>query len=59
MAFDGAYLATRLAGHSPATAARIANRLTARVIRVYGALDDPEALRGCWAMTVTQTGRPF
>jgi 2-dehydro-3-deoxygluconokinase len=47
-AFNGAYLAARMAGHPPTTAARIANRLAARVIRVHGALADPEALRQCW-----------
>ena len=47
--FNGAYLAARLTGHGPIPAARIANRLAAEVIGVYGALAEPQVLRSAWA----------
>ncbi|MCA0205201.1 MAG: sugar kinase [Proteobacteria bacterium] len=47
--FNGAYLAARLAGHAPTVAARLANRMAAEVIGVYGALAEPGVLRRGWA----------
>lgn len=46
--FNGAYLAARLAGHAPTSAARIGHRLAAEVIAVYGALAEPDVLRRVW-----------
>lgn len=54
--FNGAYLAARLAGYPAPQAARIANRLAAEVIEVYGALAAPEALRRCWIKAAAEMG---
>lgn len=44
-AFNGAYLAARLAGHGPAEATRRAHRVAAAVVQVRGALAPFEVLR--------------
>lgn len=43
--FNGAYLAARLAGHTPADAVRRAHAVAARVIRTRGAIVDMDVLR--------------
>ncbi|WEX11454.1 sugar kinase [Chelativorans sp. AA-79] len=49
--FNGAYLAARLAGDAPETAARRAHRVAAAVIQVYGALAPFEVLRQAFEAT--------
>jgi len=46
--FNGAYLAGRLAGHTPAEAARRAHRVAAAVVQVRGALAPFEMLRNAF-----------
>ena len=47
-AFNGAYLAARLAGIAPADAARKAHAVAAAVVQVRGALAPFETLRGAF-----------
>lgn len=46
--FNGAYLAARLAGHTPAAAVRKAHRVAAAVVQVRGALAPAETLRAAF-----------
>lgn len=48
-AFNGGYLAARLAGHAPAEAARRAHRVAAAAVQVRGALAPFEVLRAAFA----------
>lgn len=45
--FNGGYLAGRLSGLSPLDAVRLAHRVAARTVQVYGALAPPAALKAC------------
>ena len=47
-AFNGGYLAARLAGHAPAEAARRAHAVAAAVVQVRGALAPFETLRAAF-----------
>jgi 2-dehydro-3-deoxygluconokinase len=56
--FNGAYLAARLFGHSPAEAAGRAHQVAAAVVQVRGALAEFATLRDAFGVTPAGTGIP-